>query len=223
MSLDRKAYSLKKHLLYCTPTIVHLTCHLQVCRPQKSETTKCNIRSINQQPDVTHTVLTWLPSTVTVLSRGFYAQLEPSAEYTSLTHPIIIHQYSCGSVGYHQSIIIIHYQVIEPRRIYSGHRAYYYWAIVNCRTQRMMVVGYNGILFQDVGSVTQSLLGHYHQAPALGCITVRPKKGRQNVWSMIIIKPSENNFCREYKLRTFDFPTLFTFDPMLLSKRSWNS
>ena len=56
---------------------------------------------------------------------------------------------------------------------------------------------YNGILFQDVGSVTQSLwnfhktsvtyksLGHYHKAPALGCIAVRPqvhkKKGTQNV------------------------------------------
>ena len=31
----------------------------------------------------------------------------------------------------------------------------------------MMVVGYNGILFQDVGSVTQRL-GHYQWAPTLG-------------------------------------------------------
>ena len=28
-------------------------------------------------------------------------------------------------------------------------------SIVSCWTQRMIVVGYNGILFQDVGSVTQ--------------------------------------------------------------------
>ena len=51
---------------------------------------------------------------------------------------------------------------------------------LDCRTQRMMVVDYNGILFQDVGSVAQSgwnlhktsitykSLGHFHKAPALG-------------------------------------------------------
>lgn len=57
------------------------------------------------------------------------------------------------------------------------------WELV---IQTVMVVGYNGILSQDVGSVTKSLwnfhktsityktLEHYHKAPALGCIAVRP-------------------------------------------------
>lgn len=43
MSPDRRAYSLKKHLLYCPLSIVDLACHLHVCRPQKAETTQCNV------------------------------------------------------------------------------------------------------------------------------------------------------------------------------------
>lgn len=74
-----------------------------------------------------------------------------------------------------------------------------------------MAVGYIGIIFQDVGSVTQSLrnfheglvtyksLGHYWKALALGYYRslgmVHKKRQRQNVWSMIIIKPSSPYFC----------------------------
>ena len=49
-------------LLYCTPTIVHLTYHLQVCRSQNLDPWRNdkmqhnNERSINHQPNITNTV-----------------------------------------------------------------------------------------------------------------------------------------------------------------------
>ena len=54
MSPDRGAYSLKKNLLYYSPTIVHLTCHLQVCRPQKSERQNATWPCHNNEQSINH-------------------------------------------------------------------------------------------------------------------------------------------------------------------------
>ena len=75
-------------------------------------------------------------------------------------------------------------------------KQYAHISIVDCPTQRMKVVGYNGILFQDVLDQLQhtKVWGIINTLHPWG-IAVRPqvhkKKGRQNVWSTIIIKPSD--------------------------------
>ena len=59
-----------------------------------------------------------------------------------------------------------------------------------------MVVGYNGVLFQDVLDQLQhtkvwSIINRLHPWGIAVRPQVHKKKGRQNVWSTIIIKPSD--------------------------------
>ncbi len=69
-------------------------------------------------------------------------------------------------------------------------------------------------------SVTYKGLGHYHKAPALGYRhetlgTVHKKKGRQNVWSTIIIKPSGPYICFGYWIDKLPNGSLQSFQTSL--------
>ena len=93
----------------------------------------------------------------------------------------------------------------------------------------MMVVGYNGILFQDVGSVsncgifhktfvTYKSLGHYHKAPALGYrheTLATQKEGEtkrlindnhQTIWSLYLFRTLDWQIAqRQFAIRSDQF------------------
>ena len=170
MSPDSQGIFIEEALivLYCTPTIVHLTCHLQVCRPQESERQNAtwprynSKRSINHQPATNCYSIpfsSWWNDNLmlTMICRASHRSDEHivNCDAQNLQRTPCVNGDPPFLVEPSYLMIPTVIQVLfTVAWVYLRQCAHI--SIVDCRVQRMMVVGYNGFLFQDVGFVAQA-------------------------------------------------------------------